>query len=205
LRRYNCETSVACEFDAFSLCALMLAVCRCSSLGASELRSMLQPTDDDQSIQDCSASQGHGRVEAQGKLLPAAFANAFKTGGFLNKKSAENLTQCVMRMQSSRGHVDVMDFLNVRLPQLLKSGRDKLNGAVMTNVAALQTSEKEEAEEAALKNGMCVVSTINSPAPMSLARHLGQSNGSPSKSATPASVKLPAIVQLRGILRNSPA
>ncbi len=137
-------------------------------------------------------------------MPPASFADAFKTGGFLNKKSAENLTQCVLKMQSSRSHVDVMDFLDVRLPQLLKSGRDKLNGSVMTKVAALQTSEKEEAEEVALMSGMCVVATINSPVPMALVKHLAHGKSSPAKVATPASVKLPAIVQLRGILRKSP-
>jgi hypothetical protein len=164
---------------------------------------MFEAIDDEESIQRGSASK-HQVNLARGVIPPASFANAFKSGGFLNKKSAENLTQCVLGMQASRDHVDVMDFLNVRLPQLLKSGRDKLNGSAMTNVAALQTSEKEEAEEAALKSGMCVVSTINSPVPMALSSLFGQSRASPSKAATPATVKLPAIVQLRSILRNSP-
>ena len=178
---------------------------RCGSVAAADLRQMFAAANADEG-DGVQGSGWRGRAEATAvaKMPPASFAEAFKTGGFLNKKSAENLTQCVLKMQSSRSHVDVMDFLDVRLPQLLKSGRDKLNGSVMTNVAALQTSEKEEAEEAALKSGVCVVATINSPVPVALAQHLAHSKASPAKAATPAPVKLPAIVQLRGILRNSP-
>lgn len=177
---------------------------RCSGSTAAELRQIFEAIEVQELEQQRSASKSPLDAEARGKIPFASFANAFKSGGFLNKKSAENLTQCVLKMQSSHSHIDVMDFLNVRLPQLLKSGRDKLNGSKMTNVAALQTSEKEEAEELALKNGLCVVSTINSPVPMALAKHFGNGSASPLKIATPASVKLPAIVQLRSILRNSP-
>lgn len=186
--------------------SLMRVLYRHSSVGAAGLRSMFEAADDEEPVH-YGSSKDQSRLpgsETKGKMLPASFASAFKSGGLLDKKCADNLTQCVLKMQSSNSHVDVMDFLNVRLPLLLKSGRDKLNGAVATNVAALQTSEKEEAEEAALKNGMCVVSSINSPVPMALARHFDHGKTSPSKSATPASAKLPAIVQLRGILRNSP-
>ena len=192
--------------DVFALLVLhsCFAANRCNGSATAELKHLFDAIEEQEFEQQRSASQGPRDAGARGKILPASFANAFKAGGFLNKNSAENLTQCVLKMQSSHRHVDVMDFLNVRLPQLLKSGRDKLNGSKMTNVAALQTSEKEEAEELALKNGLCVVSTVNSPVPAALTQHFGNSRGSPSKLATPASVKLPAIVQLRGILRNSP-
>jgi hypothetical protein len=152
----------------------------------------------------CRSSKEHIDAEASWKVPPELFANRVKAGGFLDKKSAENLTKSVLKMQASRSHVDVMDFLNVQLPRLLTSGRRKLNGSVETNIAALQTSEKEEAEEAALKNGMCAVPTIDSPAPRDVVQHVGGSGPFPSKSATPASVRLPAIVQLRSILRQSP-
>ncbi len=170
-------------------------------MGAADLRVMLEDVARDELAQSKNENGAAGLCMT---MLPASFAKTFKAGGFLNRKAAENLTQCVMKMQSCRSHVDVMDFLNVRLPQLFKTGRDKLNGSTMTNIAALETSEKEELEEAALKRGLCVVSTIDSPAPIALEQHLGRGSVSPAKMATPGSVRLPAIVQLRSILRNSP-
>lgn len=198
----NCKAPV---LNFCPICVVFMRVTsRCSGSTAADLQQMFEAIKEQEFEQKFNTSEGLSDAESRGKIPPALFANVFKSGGFLNKKSAENLTQCVLKMQSSNSHVDVMDFLNVRLPQLLKSGRDKLNGSKMTNVAALQTSEKEEAEELALKNGMSVVSTINSPIPIALAQAFGGSSGSPTKIATPASVKLPAIVQLRSILRNSP-
>jgi len=185
----------------------MPVLCRCGSVRTADLRGMLEDVARDQPAQESIACKGQldsGAAGACLTMLPASFARTFKAGGFLNRKAAENLTQCVMKMQSCRSHVDVMDFLDVRLPQLLKTGRDKLNGSTKTNVAALQTSEKEEQEEAALKRGLCVVATVHSPAPVAEVQHAGRGSASPGKFGTPASVRLPAIVQLRGILRNSP-